>query len=90
MTPVNKLSIETFEDAQKAFLKAQKNFETAQTKLSIVRTVRDNLCPHTEQAQQSRYYDGGYDYTAHTDHRIVCECCGKLLKEWSVDHGYYG
>lgn len=39
------------------------------------------LIKHTED-----YNSGGYDYTAYTEHKWTCECCGLVIKKKTVEH----
>jgi hypothetical protein len=47
-------------------------------------------CPHEETVEKSRYYDGSYLDKAQTHYWNECVLCGKVVKEWTEVHSYYG
>jgi hypothetical protein len=80
----------TFEEAQEAFLKAEKAALKASEKYSAARKIRDELCPHTELIPREDYFSGSYYDKASTDYWNECACCGKCSERTTEQHSWFG
>lgn len=77
------------DDIKKKIGSLSRRVEKASTELVKLTNVLKEVCPHEKTIQESRYVSGGYLNTDYTDYKTVCDCCGKTLKEWTVEHGNY-
>ena len=45
-------------------------------------------CPHDKVKDEESYHSGDYYNYSYTDHRHVCETCGKTLKKYREQHSW--
>ena len=82
-----------FNDAQSMMdeaTKKQKEANQLSKESSELITRAQGICVHENKRISSTYFEGGYDYHAHTTYVEKCVLCGKMIREWDKDHGYFG
>ncbi len=80
---------ENIDTIKKKIGSLSKRIDKASTELTKLTNILKEVCPHEKTIQKSFYVSGGYLNTDYTDYKTVCDCCGKTLKEWTVEHGNY-
>lgn len=48
------------------------------------------VCSHNKTTRKSHYYSGSYTDHACTYYKDYCDYCGKLVKEFTKEHSYFG